>query len=98
MRKQHLLPSLRMGQWFSQQRELEMKLDDAKYLNKNLLSLKREQERVMVSNRDTVRLKLLRDEVSLLKSLVREARRLFKENEKCFKKTQEHIEKLKQRH
>lgn len=78
--------------------QMEMKLDEAKALNKNLLGLKREQERVMISDKDSLKLRLLRDEVSLLKSLVREARRVFHENEKGFKKTQEHIEKLKLRH
>lgn len=49
----------------------------------------------MQSNKEGTKLKMLRDEVMHLKSLIREARRVCKDNEKGFKKTQEQTENLK---
>ncbi|KAL4505861.1 hypothetical protein ABPG72_013622 [Tetrahymena utriculariae] len=90
--------SNRVNQWQQQLKEIDYQLNEAKVFNKNLLYIKREQERTMQSNKETTKIKMLRDEVMHLKSLIREARRVLKDNEKGFKKTQEHTEKLKLRH
>jgi len=84
-----------MGQWHSAVKEIETELADCKILNKNLLYIKREQERTMMQNKDAGRLKILRDDVILHKNLLRDAQKVARENEKGFKKTQEHTNKLK---
>ena len=93
-----LYSSLRMGQWNSAVIEIDNELADCKILNKNLIYIKREQERTMMHNKDVGRLKILRDDIILQKSLLRDAQKIARENEKGFKKTQEHTNKLKQRH
>ncbi|EAR95300.2 hypothetical protein TTHERM_00383600 (macronuclear) [Tetrahymena thermophila SB210] len=90
--------SNRVNQWQQSLKEIDYQLNEAKVFNKNLLYIKREQERTMQSNKESTKIKMLRDETMHLKSLIREARRVLKDNEKGFKKTQEHTEKLKLRH
>jgi len=62
-----------MGQWHSAVKEIENELADCKILNKNLLYIKREQERTMMQNKDVGKLKILRDDVLLQKNLLRDA-------------------------
>lgn len=64
----------------------EYELYELKEENKNLISLKRESDRILAKKNNDKILNTLRDEVMMTKSLIAEAKRKERINEKGFKK------------